>query len=155
MHSIDLCSSICRSSFFFSTKLSKKKGKKKKKKFFAKWISIKTRFLLVNSKVLPRIKFVYIKRTNLTVVELISKKVQMSNKSIVLGNFLPQSLLQSSTTSIRRLTSTSEDSEDSGVDSVDLHLVLFFEHCPMNFSRIDKNERSLLAVFHHLLDLKN
>lgn len=40
----------------------------------------------------------------------------MSNKSIVLGNFLPSSLLQQST-SIRRLTSTSEDSEDSGVDS--------------------------------------
>jgi RNA recognition motif-containing protein len=39
----------------------------------------------------------------------------MSNNSIILGHFLPSSLLQQSTP-IRRLTSTSSDSEDSGVD---------------------------------------
>jgi hypothetical protein len=43
----------------------------------------------------------------------------MSNNSIILGHFLPPSLLQQST-SIRRLTSTSSDSEDSGVDPVKL-----------------------------------
>ncbi|CAF1632285.1 unnamed protein product, partial [Adineta ricciae] len=40
----------------------------------------------------------------------------MSNNSIILAHFLPPSLLQQSTP-IRRLTSTSSDSEDSGVDS--------------------------------------
>jgi len=39
----------------------------------------------------------------------------MSNNSLILGHFLPSSLLQQSTP-IRRLTSTSSDSEDSGVD---------------------------------------
>ncbi|UJR34279.1 hypothetical protein I4U23_021683 [Adineta vaga] len=40
----------------------------------------------------------------------------MSNNSMILGHFLPSSLLQQSTP-IRRLTSTSSDSGDSGVDS--------------------------------------
>jgi len=39
----------------------------------------------------------------------------MSNISLILGHFLPSSLLQQSN-SIRRLTSTSSDSGDSGVD---------------------------------------
>ncbi len=43
----------------------------------------------------------------------------MSNNSIILGHFLPSSLLEQSN-SIRRLTSTSSDSEDSGVDPVKL-----------------------------------
>lgn len=51
----------------------------------------------------------------------------MSNNSIVLADFLPSTLLQSST-AIRRLTSTSSDSEDSGVDSVDfIHIDYLFQ----------------------------
>ena len=79
----------------------------------------------------------------------------MSNNSIVLGHFLPSSLLQQST-SIRRLTSTSSDSGDSGVDPVKD----FLNHYSILLlklikSHIDKNEKSLLVVFHHQLDQKN
>lgn len=41
----------------------------------------------------------------------------------MLGHFLPPSLLQQSTP-IRRLTSTSSDSEDSGVDPVNGFLII-------------------------------
>ena len=47
----------------------------------------------------------------------------MSNNSIILGHFLPSSLLQQSTP-IRRLTSTSSDSEDSGVDPVNYSIFI-------------------------------
>jgi len=48
----------------------------------------------------------------------------MSNNSIILGHFLPSSLLQQSTP-IRRLTSTSSDSGDSGVDPVRNFILIF------------------------------
>jgi hypothetical protein len=48
----------------------------------------------------------------------------MSNNSIILGHFLPSSLLQQSTP-IRRLTSTSSDSGDSGVDPVRDFILIF------------------------------
>lgn len=53
-----------------------------------------------------------------------------NNNSIVLGHFLPSSLLQQQSTPIRRLTSTSSDSEDSGVDSVKI----FFRTISILFS---------------------
>lgn len=49
-----------------------------------------------------------------------------SNNSIVLGHFFPPSLLEQSTP-IRRLTSTSSDSGDSGVDPVRDFFVLIIE----------------------------
>ncbi len=49
----------------------------------------------------------------------------MSNNSIILGHFLPSSLLEQSN-SIRRLTSTSSDSEDSGVDPVNYFIFIFY-----------------------------
>ena len=80
----------------------------------------------------------------------------MSNNSIILGHFFPSSLLEQST-SIRRLTSTSSDSGDSGVDPVEFVLVLFELDLLFLFldSHIDKNEKYLWVVFHHQLDLKN
>lgn len=47
----------------------------------------------------------------------------MSNNSLVLGNFIPTSLIQQ-TTPIRRITSTGSDSGDSGVDPV-RYIMLF------------------------------
>lgn len=44
-------------------------------------------------------------------------KEMTSNNSLMLGHFIPSSLFQKST-GLRRVTSTSSDSEDSGVDPV-------------------------------------
>jgi hypothetical protein len=78
----------------------------------------------------------------------------MSNNSIILGHFLPSSLLEQST-SIRRLTSTSSDSGDSGVDPVKSSSLFEIDFISFLHSHIDKNEKYLWVVFHHRLDPKN
>ncbi len=79
----------------------------------------------------------------------------MSNNSIILGHFLPASLLQQSTP-IRRLTSTSSDSEDSGVDPIKEYSSRFqFDFIVLIDSLIDKNEKYSSVEFHLRLDLKN
>ncbi|CAF3412756.1 unnamed protein product [Rotaria sp. Silwood2] len=51
----------------------------------------------------------------------------MNNDSIVLGHFLPSSLLQQSK-SLRRLTSTSSDSGDNGVDPVEEAFITYDQY---------------------------
>lgn len=67
--------------FFLDKTFEEKREKKKKKEIFFEMNLNRNRFLLVNSKILPRIKFVYIKRTNLTVVELISIELKTKNST--------------------------------------------------------------------------
>ena len=79
----------------------------------------------------------------------------MNNNPLVLGHFLPSSLLQQSTP-IRRLTSTSSDSGDSGVDPVRKLFVFLQKFIIASIdSPIDKNEKYLLAAFHQQLDQKS